>query len=89
MTVVGLIVILVGGSSFALRDKAGSSLTSAQNTLAALVGQTRAQAAVNQTEARLLIYAVRAPAVSRALITPSRLLSVMTAMDGLLIASRT
>ncbi len=62
MTVVGLIVILVGGSSFALRDKAGSSLTSAQNTLAALVGQARAQAAVNQTEARLLVYAVRTPA---------------------------
>ena len=62
MTVVGLIVILVGGSSFALRDNAGSSLTSAQNTLAALVGQARAQAAVNQTEARLLVYAVRTPA---------------------------
>ena len=61
MSVIGLIVILIGAFGFALRDNAGSSLTSAQNTLGALVGQTRAQAAVHQTEARLLVYAVRPP----------------------------
>ena len=61
MSVIGLIVIFIGAFGFALRDNAGSSLTSAQNTLGALVGQARAQAAVNQTKARLLIYAVRPP----------------------------
>ena len=61
MVVIGVIVLLVGGAGFALRDTAGASLTSAQNTLATLVGQARAQAAVNQTEARLLIYATRPP----------------------------
>ncbi len=61
MIVIGLIVIMIGGFGFALRDKAGSSLTSAQNTLGALVGQARAQAALNQTEARLMIYATRPP----------------------------
>jgi type II secretory pathway pseudopilin PulG len=65
MVVVGLIVTLVGGIGFALRDTAGSSLTNAQNTLATLVGQARAQAAVNQTEARLLIHATRPPAGER------------------------
>lgn len=61
MIVIGLIIILIGGFGFALRDTAGSSLVSAQNTLGALVGQARAQAALNQTEARLMIYATRPP----------------------------
>ena len=61
VSVVGLIVFLLAGFGFALRDNAGSALTSAQNTLGSLVGQARAQAAVNQTEARLLVYAVRPP----------------------------
>jgi len=61
MIVVGLIVILIGGFGFALRDTAGSSLVSAQNTLGTLLGQARAQAAVNQTEARVMIYAARPP----------------------------
>jgi len=62
MIVVGVIVLLLGGFGFALRDNAGSALTSAQNSLGALVGQARAQAAVNQTEARLAVFAVRPPA---------------------------
>lgn len=62
MVVIGIMVVLIGGVGFALRDTAGASLASAQNTLATLVGQARAQAAVNQTEARLLIHAVRPPA---------------------------
>jgi type II secretory pathway pseudopilin PulG len=61
MVVVGLVVILLGGVGFALRDTGSSSLASAQNILGSLVGQARAQAAVNQTEARLAIYAVRPP----------------------------
>ncbi|MSU65559.1 MAG: prepilin-type N-terminal cleavage/methylation domain-containing protein [Opitutus sp.] len=61
LVVVGLITILVAGVGFALRDNAGSALTSAQNSIGSLLGQARAQAAVNQTEARLLIYAVRPP----------------------------
>ncbi len=61
LVVVGLITLLAAGVGFALRDNAGSALTSAQNSLGSLLGQARAQAAVNQTEARLLIYAVRPP----------------------------
>jgi len=57
MVVVGLIALLVGGFGFALRDTGSASLASAQTMLATLVGQARAQAAVNQTEARLLVYA--------------------------------
>lgn len=59
MSVLAVIIILIGAVGFALRDNAGSSLTSAQNTLGSLIGQARAQAAVNQTEARLMIYGVR------------------------------
>jgi hypothetical protein len=61
VVVVGLIVAFVGIFGLALRDGAGSSLVRAQNSLAALVGQARAQAAVNQTDARLVVYAVRPP----------------------------
>jgi hypothetical protein len=61
MIVLALISVLAGAFSFALRDNAGSALTSAQNTLATMVGQARAQAAVNQTEARLVVHAVRPP----------------------------
>ena len=59
MSVLAVIIILIGAVGFSLRDNAGSSLTSAQNTLGSLIGQARAQAAVNQTEARLMIYGVR------------------------------
>ncbi|MCX6951197.1 MAG: hypothetical protein NTV51_03295 [Verrucomicrobia bacterium] len=59
MVVVGLIATLVLGFGFALRDNAGSSLVSAQNILGTLVGQARAQAAVNQTDARVVIYNTR------------------------------
>lgn len=61
MVVVGLIAVILGGFGFALRDSAGSSLVSAQNTLASLIGQARAQAAVNQTEARVFFYNLRPP----------------------------
>lgn len=54
--VTGLIVILVGSVSLALKDSGGGSLASAQNTLATMVGTARAQAAVHQTETILAIY---------------------------------
>ena len=60
--VVGLIGILAGGIAFALRDAGGNSLATGQTTLATMVGAARAQAAVNQTETRLLIYGTRPPA---------------------------
>lgn len=62
MVVIGLMVILVGGFGLSLRDNAGSSLVSAQNSLASLVNTARAQSAVNQTEAYLAIAAVRGDA---------------------------
>lgn len=61
MVVIGLIVFMVGAFSLSLGDTAGNALSSAQNTVAGLVGTARAQAAVNQTEARVVIYAVRPP----------------------------
>jgi len=61
LAVIGIIVFVAAGIGLALNDTGGSSLAGAQNSLATLVGQARAQAAVNQTEARLLIYAVRPP----------------------------
>jgi type II secretory pathway pseudopilin PulG len=61
MIVIGLIIVLVAGLSLSLGDTAGNSLSSAQNQLASLVGSARAQAAVNQTEARLYLYATRPP----------------------------
>jgi len=61
MVVIGLIVLLVGGLSLALNDPGTSSLAASQNTLSSLVNTARAQAAVRQTEARLLIYTTRPP----------------------------
>lgn len=61
LVVVGLMVLLSAGIGFSLGDSGGNSLASAQKTLAGLVGTARAQAAVHQTEARLLIYASRPP----------------------------
>ncbi len=62
LVVVGLIVLLVGGIGFALGDTGATSLANAQNTLASLAGTARAQAAVRQTEARLLVHATRGDA---------------------------
>ena len=61
LVVIGLIVLLVGGLTLALGDTAGNSLAGAQNTLSSLVSSARAQAAVNQTQARVVIYATRPP----------------------------
>ncbi len=61
MVVIGLIILLVSGLSLSLGNTAGNSLASAQNMVASLVGTARAQAAVNQTQARVVIYAARPP----------------------------
>ena len=61
MIVIGLIILLVSGLSLSLGDTAGNSLSSAQNLVATVVGAARAQAAVNQTEARVVVYATRPP----------------------------
>jgi prepilin-type N-terminal cleavage/methylation domain-containing protein len=61
LIVVGLIALVAAGFGFALGDAGGNSLSSAQTTLLTLLNQTRAQAAVHQTHARLYIYAVRPP----------------------------
>ena len=62
MIVIGLIILLVSGLSLSLGDTAGNSLASAQNLLGSQLGAARAQAAVKQTEARLLVYATQPPA---------------------------
>ncbi len=61
LIVVGLIALLAGGIGLALGDSSGRSLATAQQQLAALVGQARATAAVGQTETRLLFYGVSPP----------------------------
>ncbi len=59
LVVVGLIVIFTGGIALALsgRGGEGAALTNAQSLVSSLVGATRAQAALHQTSARLIIYA--------------------------------
>ncbi len=62
LMVVGLIGVIAGGLALALGDSAGNSLATGQTLLSTMVGNARAQAAVNQTETRLLIYGARPPA---------------------------
>lgn len=59
LVVIGVIVILVGGAAIALsgRGGEGAALTNAQSLVAGLVGSTRAQAALHQTNTRLIVYA--------------------------------
>lgn len=64
LVVVGLIVIFTAGFALALsgRGGEGAALTNAQSLVSSLVGATRAQAALHQTTARLLVYAQQPPA---------------------------
>ncbi|MES2694672.1 MAG: type II secretion system protein [Verrucomicrobiota bacterium] len=59
LIVVGLIVILTGFVSVSLggRGGQGAALASAQSIVSGLVSATRSQAILNQTNARLLVYA--------------------------------
>jgi prepilin-type N-terminal cleavage/methylation domain-containing protein len=61
MIVVGIIALLLGTVGLSLSGPGVSTLASAQNTLASLVATARAQAAVKQTETRILIYGTRPP----------------------------
>jgi prepilin-type N-terminal cleavage/methylation domain-containing protein len=66
LVVIGVIVLLVGGAALALggRGGEGAALSNAQSLVAGLVGATRAQAALHQTDTRLIIYAQMPPAVT-------------------------
>ena len=63
LIVVGLIVFLVGAFALALRGRSteGIALANAQTAVTSLVGATRAQAALHQTRARLVVYAQMPP----------------------------
>ena len=63
LTVCGVIVMLIATVGVALSGRGGdgAALASAQNTLSGLVGAARAQAALHQTTARLLVYAQQPP----------------------------
>jgi type II secretory pathway pseudopilin PulG len=59
LVVMGLIVLLAGGAAMALsgRGGEGTALVNAQSLVSSMVGATRAQAALQQTRARLIVYA--------------------------------
>jgi prepilin-type N-terminal cleavage/methylation domain-containing protein len=61
LIVIGLIALLLGAVGLSLSGPGVTTLATAQNTLAGLVATARAQAAVKQTEARILIYGTRPP----------------------------
>jgi len=63
LVVIGVIALLAGGIGLALGGRGGDgvALTSAQSVLSGLVGATRAEAALHQTSARLLVYAAQPP----------------------------
>ncbi len=66
LSVVGVIILLVGLGGFALggRGGEGAALANSQNILASMVGAARAQAALHQVNARLVIYARLPPAAN-------------------------
>jgi type II secretory pathway pseudopilin PulG len=78
LTVCGVIVLLIAGVGIALsgRGSEGTSLATAQNILSGAVSAARAQAALNQTNARLLVYA-QMPAASTDLAKYLRMLQVV------------
>lgn len=63
MVVMGVIVVVVGGFALALAGRGGEgvALANAQSLVSSLVGATRAQAALHQTNARLIVYAQMPP----------------------------
>lgn len=66
LIVMGVMIVLVGGFALAIagRGGEGAALANAQSLVAGLVGTTRAQAALHQTNARLVIYAQMPPAAN-------------------------
>jgi prepilin-type N-terminal cleavage/methylation domain-containing protein len=63
LVVMGIIVTLVAAIGFALagRGGEGAALANAQSLVGGLIGSARAQAALNQTNARLIVYAQMPP----------------------------
>jgi len=63
LTVIGIMLLLFGGIGLAIagRGGEGAALANGQSILASLVGATRAQAALHQTTARLIVYAQLPP----------------------------
>jgi type II secretory pathway pseudopilin PulG len=63
LVVIGLIVLLTGAGALALagRGGEGSALANAQSIVGSMVGAARAQAALHQTDARLVVYATLPP----------------------------
>lgn len=59
LVVMGVMIVLVGGFALAIagRGGEGAALANAQSLVSSLVGATRAQAALHQTNARLIVYA--------------------------------
>jgi type II secretory pathway pseudopilin PulG len=63
LVVIGIIVLLLAVSGIAVAGRAGegAALANAQTMLTGLINTTRAQAAVHQTRARLVVYAQQPP----------------------------
>jgi prepilin-type N-terminal cleavage/methylation domain-containing protein len=59
LVVIAIIGVVAAGFGFALSDSGGNALATGQTTLATMVNTARAQAAVLQTETRLMIFATR------------------------------
>lgn len=66
LVVIGVMVLLAGVGAMALagRGSSGAALSGAQSILAGMVASTRAQAALHQTFARLIIHAQQPPAAN-------------------------
>lgn len=65
LVVIGLIALLVGGLGVSLSHRTGGRLAAAQHTIQSLCGAARAQAAMYQTEARIVAYAEPPPTGDR------------------------
>jgi type II secretory pathway pseudopilin PulG len=66
LVVIGLIGLLAGAGAMAIAGRGGEgvSLSNSQSIVTSLVGQARAQAALHQTNARLIVYAQLPPAAN-------------------------
>ncbi len=66
LVVIGVMVLLagVGAMGLAGRGSSGAALSGAQSILAGMVASTRAQAALHQSPARLIIHAQQPPAAN-------------------------
>lgn len=66
LVVMGVMVVLLGAIALAVagRGGEGAALANAQSIVSSLVGATRAQAALHQTNARLIVYAQIPPAAN-------------------------